>query len=420
MPSPMTVVPDHVKDEFENSASSRLLQFNFYDPDTTEEVPADKPECPTLVKASPSWLAVFYALGVLYMFLALAIVCDEFFVPALEEISSEHHLNLSMDVAGATLMAAGGSAPELFTSFIGTFQQSDIGIGTIVGSAVFNVLFVIGMCSMLSKEVLTLTWWPLFRDSAYYALGLVVLSLLAGVLSKGEVYWWEALILLAMYVGYVVLMYYNRDLYKKITGKELVLGGEEGEETDGAEDEEVRENGNGVAGNGSPAGGGENGSARVNGSSITATTAATGAGENGDATENGEDGENQPGVKPASSRSVQSNKGADGASGPGSPRREGTLARDFRWPGTFRAGVLKLLLHPESWEDKGGIGIVAKIQGDVDHVFRQIDINGDGSIDQEELGKLFEKLGHDISEEELGQVFTSLDLDGNGTVSEQG
>ena len=42
------------------------------------------------------------------------------------------------------MMAAGGSAPELFTSVIGVFIAiSDVGIGTIVGSAVFNVLFVI-------------------------------------------------------------------------------------------------------------------------------------------------------------------------------------------------------------------------------------------------------------------------------------
>lgn len=55
------------------------------------------------------------------------------------------------DIAGATFMAAGGSAPELFTSFIGTFNQSAVGFGTIVGSAVFNVLFVIGTCAVASE-----------------------------------------------------------------------------------------------------------------------------------------------------------------------------------------------------------------------------------------------------------------------------
>ena len=62
-------------------------------------------------------------------------------------------------------MAAGGSAPELFTSFMGVFvAKSNVGFGAIVGSAVFNVLFVIGMCALFSKEILELTWWPLFRD----------------------------------------------------------------------------------------------------------------------------------------------------------------------------------------------------------------------------------------------------------------
>ena len=59
-------------------------------------------------------------------------------------------IGISEDVAGATFMAAGGSAPELFTSMIGVFIAfSDVGIGTIVGSAVFNILFVIGEFSAI-------------------------------------------------------------------------------------------------------------------------------------------------------------------------------------------------------------------------------------------------------------------------------
>ena len=110
-------------------------------------------------------------------------------------------MNLSMDVAGATLMAAGGSAPELFTSMIGTFKESDVGFGTIVGSAVFNVLFVIGMCAIFSKEVLTLTWWPLFRDCTYYVIGLFTLYTFFAITSPGEILYWEALVLLIEYFG---------------------------------------------------------------------------------------------------------------------------------------------------------------------------------------------------------------------------
>jgi hypothetical protein len=64
-------------------------------------------------------------------------------------------LGISPDVAGATFMAAGGSAPELFTSVIGIFfAKNDVGIGTIVGSAVFNILFVIAACAFAAKEAL--------------------------------------------------------------------------------------------------------------------------------------------------------------------------------------------------------------------------------------------------------------------------
>eukprot|EP01043_Picozoa_sp_COSAG02_P026386 COSAG02_NODE_1519_length_12168_cov_5.127682_12_plen_132_part_00 len=72
-----------------------------------------------------------------------------FLLTALEVIVKRWEID--PDIAGATLMAAGGSAPELFTSFIGTFEQSAVGFGTIVGSAVFNVLFVIGTCAVASE-----------------------------------------------------------------------------------------------------------------------------------------------------------------------------------------------------------------------------------------------------------------------------
>ena len=133
----------------------------------------------TCAQLGKGGMAVLYLVGIMYMFLALAVVCDEFFVPCLEMIVER--IGMSDDVAGATFMAAGGSAPELFTSFIGTFlAMSNVGFGTIVGSAVFNVLFVIGCCAIFSKEELELTWWPLFRDCTYYTISLLVLSICFG------------------------------------------------------------------------------------------------------------------------------------------------------------------------------------------------------------------------------------------------
>ncbi|KAJ7409475.1 hypothetical protein WISP_115025 [Willisornis vidua] len=59
---------------------------------------------------------VIYFIIILYMFLAVSIVCDDYFLPSLEIISE--CLGLSQDVAGATFMAAGSSAPELVTAFL--------------------------------------------------------------------------------------------------------------------------------------------------------------------------------------------------------------------------------------------------------------------------------------------------------------
>ncbi|XP_034019917.1 sodium/potassium/calcium exchanger 2-like isoform X7 [Thalassophryne amazonica] len=148
---------------------------------------------------------VLHMFGMIYMFIALAIVCDEFFVPALTVITEK--LAISDDVAGATFMAAGGSAPELFTSIIGVFiSHSNVGIGTIVGSAVFNILFVIGMCAIFSKEILNLTWWPLFRDVSFYILDLIMLIVffLDNVISV-----WESIALLSAYAAYVIFMKFN-------------------------------------------------------------------------------------------------------------------------------------------------------------------------------------------------------------------
>mmetsp|Transcript_35140 Transcript_35140/g.85098 ORF Transcript_35140/g.85098 Transcript_35140/m.85098 type:complete len:743 (-) Transcript_35140:1249-3477(-) len=327
-------------------------------------------------QADPVWMAVFYTIGVMYMFLALAIACDEFFVPALEEMSSPRRMNLSMDVAGATLMAAGGSAPELFTALFGTFQESAIGFGTIVGSAVFNVLFVIAMCSLLANEVLQLTWWPLFRDSFYYVCGLGALAAFVGFVGPDEVELWEACVLFSLYLGYIILMWQNANLYKAITGKTLDYADEEEMPPPPQEDKDT------------------NGAAE-------------------ESANNDEEGGDQNGMKRQGSKSasLSSNISNGGL-------HHGHHPAHFRWQGTFRAGILKLLKDPDSWMDTAGVGIVAKIAGDADYVFSQVDIDGNGHVDREELKQLFNLLECYITPRELEEVFNQLDEDKDGTISQ--
>ncbi|XP_065556737.1 probable sodium/potassium/calcium exchanger CG1090 isoform X2 [Artemia franciscana] len=139
------------------------------------------------------------------MFVSLSIICDDYFVPSLERISES--LQIQQDVAGATFMAAGSSAPELATSIIGVFvAQDDIGISGVIGSAVFNVMFVIGSCALFSGSVIYITWWPLTRDCLCYLISII--ALLFTIIDE-EVTWYEAMVLLTLYCLYIVLMYFN-------------------------------------------------------------------------------------------------------------------------------------------------------------------------------------------------------------------
>ncbi|XP_075420151.1 sodium/potassium/calcium exchanger 3 isoform X2 [Tenrec ecaudatus] len=153
---------------------------------------------------------VLHVLCAMYMFYALAIVCDDFFVPSLEKICERLHL--SEDVAGATFMAAGSSAPELFTSVIGVFiTKGDVGVGTIVGSAVFNILCIIGVCGLFAGQVVALSSWCLLRDSIYYTMSVIALIMF---IYDEKVSWWESLVLVLMYFIYIIIMKYNACIHQ--------------------------------------------------------------------------------------------------------------------------------------------------------------------------------------------------------------
>ena len=63
------------------------------------------------------------------------------FVPSLNVLATR--FRIPDDVAGATLMAGGASSPELLAMFTTLFiTHSELGIGTIIGSEIFNQLMI--------------------------------------------------------------------------------------------------------------------------------------------------------------------------------------------------------------------------------------------------------------------------------------
>lgn len=158
---------------------------------------------------------IVHALIVAYLCCMLAIVCETYFVPSLKVISS--YFKVPSDIAGATFMAVGTSSPELFSSVIGAFiTEGDIGVGTVVGSAVFNILAVTGAAGIaVGSAAVHLDWYPITRDCSMY---LITISTLVFIIHDNLVTWIESLVLISMFVGYLTLLYFNCQV-KKVTTK---------------------------------------------------------------------------------------------------------------------------------------------------------------------------------------------------------
>ena len=143
--------------------------------------------------------------GAVYL---LAILTDGYFIVSLDEISDR--MKLSNDVAGATLMAMGSSAPELAIAMIALIRPggySDVGIGTIVGSALFNILVITGASAI--ARPLRITWTIVTRDVVVY---IASVGLLLWAFSDNQINIFEAAVFIVFYATYVggLILWNNR------------------------------------------------------------------------------------------------------------------------------------------------------------------------------------------------------------------
>lgn len=145
-----------------------------------------------------------YLVIIFLSFYVMTKVVDEYFLKALDNIADS--LKMSPSVAGATLLAVGTSAPELSTTMFALFTTSTdeakaIGLGTVVGSALFQILVVIGFASLVRTTYLN--WKPVMRDGMFY---LVTIVMLYVVVQDELVTGFEGLLLLTTYVLYLVVL----------------------------------------------------------------------------------------------------------------------------------------------------------------------------------------------------------------------
>ena len=103
---------------------------------------------------------------------------------------------------GLTIVALGTSLPELFTSVTAARKgNADIAIGNIVGSNIFNILFVVGLSSM----IIDVPFAPNFRIDMAVAVAAAVF-MWAASLKGGKLARWAGFAMLLGYVGYFVYL----------------------------------------------------------------------------------------------------------------------------------------------------------------------------------------------------------------------
>ncbi|XP_008410441.1 sodium/potassium/calcium exchanger 1-like [Poecilia reticulata] len=155
------------------------------------------------------WVAL-HIFGMIYVFVALLIVCDQFFVPSLGVIMEK--LAISDDVVGASFMATGTAVPWFITKLIQVLYYHDsltVNINPTIGSTAFKMLFVVGTCAMFSAKVLPLRCWSFFRDLSFYMLGFIQLIIF---LLDGVVTWCESAILVTFFILYITFLIYDENM----------------------------------------------------------------------------------------------------------------------------------------------------------------------------------------------------------------
>lgn len=119
-------------------------------------------------------------------------------------VAIANRYGLSEKLIGLTILAAGTSLPELATSAIAAYRKNtDIAIGNVVGSNIFNLFFILGITGLLNPmEFSTSMNFDLYALLA----ATVVLMVFMFTINKSKLDRWEAFILLAGYVSYTAYL----------------------------------------------------------------------------------------------------------------------------------------------------------------------------------------------------------------------
>ena len=164
----------------------RLVKSGQEQPEEIEEVDAND--------------TYFKLIAMIVLGMAAIVYGSDLTVDAASTIASD--LGISERIIGLTIVAFGTSLPELITSVTAALKgKNDISVGNIIGSNIFNILFVLGTTALVSPVAVIFD--PAFLFDGFVAIGALVLFFVY-INKKMELRKSGAILMLVAYAAYFI------------------------------------------------------------------------------------------------------------------------------------------------------------------------------------------------------------------------
>ena len=114
-------------------------------------------------------------------------------------------LNISEKIIGLTIVAIGTSLPELVTSVTAAIKgDSDIAIGNVVGSNIFNMLLIIGVSAIIKPITYNVTY---NLQMIILFIAMILLLIFPFIKPKDKMSRREGIIFVLLYIAYMVMLF---------------------------------------------------------------------------------------------------------------------------------------------------------------------------------------------------------------------
>ena len=122
-------------------------------------------------------------------------------------IGMAQYFQLSEALIGLTIVAIGTSLPELAASAMAAYRgKTDLAIGNVVGSNIFNLLWVLGISSTIN----VINFNPLLNTDIIILISITILLLFLIYVGKKHILGrWEGVVLISLYIFYIIFLIYR-------------------------------------------------------------------------------------------------------------------------------------------------------------------------------------------------------------------